>query len=228
MTKVRTPLILVNFKTYTETTGKKAVDFAKIAEKISLETKVCIGLAPQLADIAPISRLVSIPIFAQHIDPVKPGSFTGHVLAESVKAAGAVGTLINHSERQLKLVDIEMTIERAREAGLVSVVCTNSSAVSAAVASLKPDMIAVEPPELIGTGTPVSKAKPEVVTGAIELVKRINPDVVVLCGAGLTMGEDVAAALRLGTEGIVVASGIVKAKNPRKMLLEFAQAITKA
>ncbi|NIR87195.1 triose-phosphate isomerase [Candidatus Bathyarchaeota archaeon] len=228
MTKVRTPLILVNFKTYTETIGNKAVELAKTAEKISLETEVCIGLAPQLADIAPIARLVSIPIFAQHIDPVKAGSFTGHVLAESVREAGAVGTLINHSERQLKLVDIEAAIARAREASLVSVVCTNNTAVSAAVAALKPDMIAVEPPELIGTGVPVSEAKPEVVTGAIERVKRINPDVVVLCGAGLTMGKDVAAALRLGTEGIVVASGVVKAKSPHKVLLEFAQAITKA
>lgn len=218
----------MNFKTYSEATGKRAVELAKIAENISLETEVCIGLAPQFTDIEPTARLVSVPVFAQHIDPVKPGSFTGHVLAESVKEAGAVGTLINHSERQLKLVDIEASIARAREAGLVSVVCTNNTAVSAAVAALKPDMIAVEPPELIGTGIPVSKTKPEVVTGAIEFVKRINPDVVVLCGAGLTMGEDVAAALRLGTEGIVVASGVVKAKDPRKVLLEFAEAITKA
>jgi triosephosphate isomerase len=228
LTKVRAPLILVNFKTYSEATGKKAVKLAKIAENINLETEVCIGLAPQFTDIAPIARLVSVPVFAQHIDPVKPGSFTGHVLAESVKEAGAVGTLINHSERRLKLADIEATIARAREAGLVSVVCANNTAVSGAVAALKPDMIAVEPPELIGTGIPVSKAKPEVVTSAIELVKQINPDVVVLCGAGLTMGKDVAAALRLGTEGILVASGVVKAKDPHKVLLEFAEAITKA
>ena len=228
LTKVRTPLILVNFKTYSEATGKKAVELAKIAENISLETEVCIGLAPQLADIAPIARLVSVPVFAQHIDPVKPGSFTGHVLAESVKEAGAVGTLINHSERRLKLADIEAAIARARETGLVSVVCANNTAVSAALSALKPDMIAVEPPELIGTGIPVSEAKPEVVTSAIELVKQINPDVVVLCGAGLTMGKDVVAALRLGTEGILVASGVVKAKDPYKVLLEFAEAITKA
>ncbi len=228
MTKVRTPLILVNFKTYSEATGKKAIKLAKTAGNISLETEVCIGLAPQFTDIAPIARQVSVPVFAQHIDPVKPGSFTGHVLAESVKQAGAVGTLINHSERRLKLADIEATIARAREAGLVSLVCASSTDVSAAVAALGPDMIAVEPPELIGTGIPVSKAKPEVITGAIELVERINPDVLVLCGAGLTMGADVAAALRLGTKGILVASGVVKAKYPHKVLLEFAEAMTKA
>ena len=72
LTLVRTPLILVNFKTYLETTGKRAVELAKIAENISLETEVCIGLAPQFADIVPIARVVSVPVFAQHIDPVTP------------------------------------------------------------------------------------------------------------------------------------------------------------
>ena len=227
MTKVRTPLILVNFKTYSEATGEKAVKLAKTAEKISLETEVCIGIAPQFVDIAPISQAVSVPVFAQHIDPIAPVSFTGHVLPESIRAAGAVGTLINHSERQLTLAEIDATITRARESDLLSVVCTNNASVSAAAAALKPNMIAVEPPELIGTGIPVSKAKPEVVSGTVELVKRVNPDVVILCGAGITTGDDVAAALRLGTEGILVSSGIVKAKDPYKALLEFAESITK-
>lgn len=228
LTKIRTPLILVNFKTYSEATGRKAVKLAKTAEKISLETEVCIGLAPQFADIAPITSTVSIPVFAQHIDPIAPGSFTGHILPEAIRETGAVGTLINHSERRLKLADIDAIITRARESDLLSVVCANNAAVSAAAAALKPSMIAVEPPELIGTGIPVSKAKPEVVLSTVDLVKRINPDVVILCGAGITSGEDVAAALRLGTEGVLVASGVVKAKDPYKVLLEFAESITKA
>jgi len=169
---------------------------------------------------------MSVPVFAQHIDPIAPGSFTGHVLPESVKAAGAVGTIINHSERRLKLAQIDTAIKRSREVNLVSVVCTNNQAVSAAVATLRPDMIAVEPPELIGTGIPVSKAKPEVVTGTVKLVKQINPDVVILCGAGITRADDVAAALRLGTKGVLVASGVVKAKDPYKVLLEFAEKLT--
>jgi len=218
----------VNFKTYSEATGKKSLEIAKVAEKVSLETEVCVGLAPQFADIASTASSTAVPVFAQHIDPIKPGSFTGHILPEAVKEAGAVGTLINHSERRLKLADIDATIMRAREVGLISVVCTNNSAVSAAAAALKPNMIAVEPPELIGTGIPVSKAKPEVVTGTVELVKQVNPNVVILCGAGITKGEDVAAALQLGTEGVLVASGIVKAKDVYKALLDFAEAITKA
>lgn len=227
MTKIRTPIILVNFKTYLESTGKKALELAKIAEKVSLETDVCIAVAPQFTDISSIASSASIPVFAQHIDPIKYGSFTGHILAESIKEAGAIGTLINHSERQLKLIDIDAIIKRTQELDLISIVCANNPPVSAAIAALKPNMTAVEPPELIGTGIPVSKAKPEVVTSTVELIKQINPDVVVLCGAGITTGKDVAAALRLGTEGVLVASGVVKAKDTYKVLLEFAEAITK-
>ena len=225
--RVRVPIVLVNFKTYSEGTGKKALELAKMCKKVSSETGVCVGVAPQFADIAPIAGAVSVPVFSQHIDSVSAGSFTGHVLAESVKEAGAVGTLINHSERRLKLADIDAVVARARENGLISVMCSNNAMVSAAAAALKPDMIAVEPPELIGTGIPVSKAKPEVVSGTVELVRRLNRDVVILCGAGITRGDDVAAALRLGTEGVLVASGIVKAKDPYTVLVEFAQAMQK-
>jgi triosephosphate isomerase len=217
-------MIIVNFKTYSEATGKKAVELAKKAEKASNESSVLIGVAPQFADIATIAKAVCIPVLAQHIDPIKPGSYTGHVLAESVKEAGAVGTLINHSERQLKLSDINEVIGIARKNGLLSVVCANNPNISAAVATLKPDIIAIEPPELIGTGIPVSKAKPEVVTDTIKLVRKVNPTVTILCGAGISRGDDVAVALKLGTQGVLVASGIVKAKDQYRVLREFAKA----
>jgi len=224
LVQIRTPIVIVNFKTYAEGTGKKALELARAAEDVSRETGVCFAVAPQFVDIPPIVHQVDIPVFAQHIDPIKPGSHTGHILPEAVKEAGATGTLINHSECRLRLADIDAAITRARELNLVTVICTNNTSVSAAAAALNPDMIAVEPPELIGTGIPVSKAQPEVVTSTVESVKRINPEVTVLCGAGITSGEDVAAALKLGTEGVLVASGIVKAKDPRKVMKEFAEA----
>jgi len=227
LAKIKTPIVIVNFKTYAEGTGRKALELAKAAEEVSRETGICFSVAPQFVDIPIIVREVDIPVFAQHIDPIKPGSHTGHILPEAVKEAGADGTLINHSERRLRLADIDAAVTMARELDLITVVCTNNTSVSAAAAALKPDMIAVEPPELIGTGIPVSKAKPEVVTSTVEAVKKINPDVTVLCGAGITNGDDVAAALKLGTEGVLVASGIVKAKDPRKVMEEFAEAAKK-
>jgi len=222
--KFQTPIIIVNFKTYSEATGKKAIELAKKAEKTSNETHTFIAVAPQFADLTIVAKAVSIPVFAQHIDPIRPGSYTGHVLAESIKEAGAVGTLINHSERQLKLSDISEAIGITRENGLISVVCANNPNISVAVATLKPDIIAIEPPELIGTGIPVSKAKPEVVTDTIKLVRKVNPTITILCGAGISRGDDVAVALKLGTQGVLVASGIVKAKDQYRVLREFAEA----
>ncbi|MCW4044084.1 MAG: triose-phosphate isomerase [Candidatus Bathyarchaeota archaeon] len=220
--KFQTPIIIVNFKTYLEATGRKAVELAEKAEKVTRETNVCIAVAPQFVDIARVAHAVEIPVFAQHIDPIKPGSCTGHVLAEAVKEAGAVGTLINHSERQLKLAHIDATVKLARETDLVSCVCVNNPSVSAAAATLKPDIVSIEPPELIGTGVAVSKAQPEVVTDTVKLVRGINPSVTILCGAGISRGEDVRVALKLKTQGVLVASGIVKAKDPYSILREFA------
>ena len=215
-------MIIVNFKTYLEATGKRALGLAKQAEKASKETGVYIAVAPQFTDIKLVADHVEIPVYAQHIDPIKPGSSTGHVLVEAVKDAGAVGTLINHSERQIKLADIDAVIKLAKEHELISCLCTNNAATSASAAYLCPDIISIEPPELIGTGVAVSKAQPEVVTNTIRLVRKVNDEAVILCGAGISHGEDVAVALKLGTHGVLVASGIVKAKNPYMMLLEFA------
>ena len=224
---VKYPLILINFKAYREASGRRGLELAKVAEKVSKETGVTIGVAPQLTDLAFVAAQVDIPVFSQHVDDVPPGSYTGHVTLEAVKDAGAVGTMINHSERRVRADQVDVVVKRARELGLVTVVCTNTPEVTAAMAALGPDIVAIEPPELIGTGIPVSKAKPEVVTASVDLVKRINPNVKVLCGAGITTGDDVAAALRLGTVGVLLASGVVKAKDWEKAIRDLIEPIIK-
>ncbi len=224
---LQTPMVIVNFKTYLESTGKKAVELAKQAERASKETGACIIVAPQFADLAKIAEEVEIPVFAQHVDPIKPGNSTGHILVESVKEAGAVGTLINHSERQLRLIDIDAIIALTKEKGLTSCVCANNPSVSAAVAAMHPDITSVEPPELIGSGISVSKAKPEIITDTVKLVQKVNPKMTILCGAGISTAEDVSIALQLGTQGVLVASGIVKAKDPYSVLRAFADSTLK-
>jgi triosephosphate isomerase len=222
---LKVPTIVVNFKTYPEATGKNAVKMAKIMEKVAKKTKVSIAVCPQHADIWRIAKEVKIPVFAQHVDPVKPGRNTGWVVPETVKAAGATGTLINHSEHKLPLEQVKAVIARAREVGLITICCTADIEESRKSAEFAPDFIAIEPPELIGTGIPVSKAKPEIVAGAVEEIKKVNPNVEVLCGAGITTGEDVAKAIELGTKGVLVASGIVCAEDPRKVIEDMAKAI---
>jgi triosephosphate isomerase len=222
--KLQTPIIIVNFKTYLEATGQRAVILAKSAEKISKESGAFIIVAPQLVDLARVAEAVEIPVFAQHIDPIKPGSNTGHVLLEAVMEAGAVGTLINHSECQLKMADIDAIISLTHEKGLFSCVCAANPNESCGAAALGPDIVSIEPPELIGTGIAVSKAQPEVVTNTVNLVRKISSDMTILCGAGISKSEDVSVALKLGAQGVLVASGIVKAKDPYSILRAFADA----
>jgi triosephosphate isomerase len=211
-------LIVLNFKTYREATGQAAIRLAEICEDISNEYSIKIIVAPQIADIRAIVEAVEIPVYAQHVDGVGHGGFTGHVTAASLQAAGATGSLINHSERRLKLAEIEASIAACRATGLSTIVCTNNIATTRAAASMRPDFVAVEPPELIGSSIPVSKADPDVVRGSVDAVKKIEPGVGVLCGAGITHGEDLKAALELGSEGVLLASGIIKAKDQRKAL----------
>ncbi len=210
--------IVLNFKTYRESTGQEALRLAEICEDVSREYSVQMIVVPQVADIHAISRAVKIPVYAQHVDGAGYGGFTGHVTAASLMDAGAKGSLINHSERRLKLAEIEASISACRSFGLKTIVCTNNVATTKAAASLAPDFVAVEPPELIGSGIPVSKADPDVVRRSVEAVKDIAPGVGVLCGAGITHGEDLRAALDLGSEGVLLASGIIKAKDQRRAL----------
>ena len=226
--KVGFPLILVNFKTYREAMGKAAVSLAIAAGDVADRTGVCVAVAPQAVDIRMVVEASDAPVFAQHVDPVGHGQFTGHMLPEALADAGCAGTLINHSEHRLELQSIETTIKRAKEAKLLPVVCVDTVERGRTVAPFKPDVIAIEPPELIGSGTSVSKARPEVVSGAVEAVKGLEPWIRVLCGAGITSGSDASSALNLGAEGVLVASGVVKAKNPCEALMDLADAMLSA
>ncbi len=219
------PFLLINFKTYLEATGKKAVELALKMEKVSKETGVRVGVAPQFCDIEQVAAHVEIPVFAQHIDAITPGAFTGHVLAESVSAAGAIGTLINHSERNLTLPEVEKAVQHAREVGLTTVVCAGTARLGAAVALSEPDTVAIEPPDLIGTGRAVSKENPQILTDSVRRIRSVNSTVTILCGAGISTGEDVYAALKLGTNGVLVASGVVKAPKPEEVVLDFCNAV---
>ena len=219
------PLIVLNFKTYAESMGEKALLMAKYCEEVSIGSGVEIIACPQTPDIFRVAGLVKIPVFAQHIDSVGAGSYTGHITADCILCAGAKGTLINHSERRILLSEIDSAIQSAKKAGLVTIVCTNNIAVSSAAAALSPDFVAVEPPELIGSGIPVSKANPEIVSGSLRAVKKINPNVKVLCGAGISTGDDVAAAIGLGAQGVLLASGVIKAKDQKAALFDLVKNI---
>ena len=220
MVEIKLPLILINFKCYSESIGEKAVKLAKICEKISQEKEISIIVSPQHADIFRISQSVKIPIFAQAIDPITPGKHTGHILPEDVKEAGASGSLINHSEHPVSLEEIEACIKRLRELELKSCVCVPDLNMTEKVVEMKPDFIAFEVPELVGTGKAISKFQPDSVKKFVEIVSKVE-GTIPLCGAGISTGEDVKAALDLGTKGVLIASAFVKSEDPEKKLREL-------
>jgi len=125
----------------------------------------------------------------------------------------------------MKIADIDYLVKKCRKFGLTSIVCTNNIDVSMACSLLNPDYIAIEPPELIGGDISVTSASPEIVENSVKNIKKINPKVKVLCGAGVKTGKDVKKALELGTEGVLLASGVVKAENPEKVLRDLVDGI---
>ncbi len=214
-------VIIINFKAYGEGSGKRALKLAEIVDEVSAKVDDYIAVAPNFLDIPEIVLSFNVDVFAQHVDAVSFGSHTGRITAEVLKEKGAKGSLINHSERRLKLADIDFLVSKFKELDLVSVVCTNNVATTAAASALSPDYVAIEPPELIGSGIPVSKAEPEIVENSVKAAKDVNAGVRVLCGAGITKHEDYVTALDLGADGVLLASGIVKAKDQKKALEEL-------
>jgi triosephosphate isomerase len=214
-------IAVINFKTYEQATGERAVKLAKICEKVANDTGTDVIIAVQNLDLFHVSREVSIPVFAEHIDPISFGAHTGKDLPEALVDNGATGVLINHSEDKEELADIEASIKRAKGVGLQTIVCAPTAASSEAIAALGADLVAVEPPELIGGDISVSKAQPELISDTVRLVHSIDERIPVLCGAGIKDHEDVRIATRLGCKGILVASGITKAADPEKALLDL-------
>jgi triosephosphate isomerase len=219
---IKTPAIVVNFKTYLESSGKEALALAKLCDAVAKETGASIVVAPPFTDLALVAASVDIPVYAQHADEVKPGNTTGHVALENIKASGASGTLLNHSERRIKVAEIHDLIGRARSLHLATVVCTNNPGVSVACAAMGPDAVAVEPPELIGGDISVTTANPGVVSETVRVIRSVRTDVAVLCGAGVKGRADVSKAIELGSDGVLLASGVVKAKDRRAVLLDLA------
>jgi len=219
-------LFIINFKNYDNISGSKSLKLAKIAAKFSRKYKIKIAVCPPLHVISEITK-ISIPVFAQHVDTAKVGSTTGYTVPELVKKSGVSGSLINHSEHRIASKEISELVYRLKKLKMTSVVCVRNVSEAKKYSRLSPDYIAIEPPELIGTGKAVSKEKPQVITNSVKAVKDAKNSTRLLCGAGIISGDDVSRALGLGARGILVASGIVRAKNWEKAIEEFALAFVK-
>ncbi len=211
-------MIFINFKTYKQGTGQAAFELAKICQKVAKKTSVQIFPLVQAADIFNLAHQ-GLKVWAQHVDNINFGPHTGQILPQAVADAGAEGILLNHSEHKLPVEVVKETLKRCQTLGLKTLVCSDSLEEAKVIAEAKPDLIAYEPPEFIGSRTDsVSTAKPEVIKDFVNEIKKIP----VLVGAGIHSQKDVRMALQLGTKGILVATDVVLAEKPEKQLLELA------
>ncbi len=219
---MRDVVFIINFKAYEKGIGKRAVELAKILERAKDELGCEIWVAVQPTDIYQIAKATKLRVLAQHIDPIEFGAHTGWIHPKAIRDAGAYGTLINHSEHRLELDQIKKTIDAARKWDLITVVCAPDLELISKILEFNPDFIAYEPPELIGGDISVSKAKPEIVKKAVEICKDRVP---LLIGAGIKTGEDIKKGIELGAKGFLIASGVVKAKDPYEKMKEFTDAL---
>jgi triosephosphate isomerase len=196
-----------------------------LLEEVGKAAGVPVAIAPATPDLARVAAAVGIPVLAQHVDPIDAGAFTGFVPPEAIRASGAWGSLLNHSEHPVPLVDVRDSVRRLSTLGLVAVVCARDVSAARRLARAHPRYLAVEPPELIGGDRAVSTARPEVVSGSVDAVRAVAPGTRVLCGAGVHDRRDVRRALELGSAGILVSSAVTRAADARAALEELLAGI---
>ncbi|NOJ27147.1 MAG: triose-phosphate isomerase [Nitrososphaera sp.] len=211
--------LIINFKNYADAAAGKTLELALAAQDVARKMNLEIVLAPPQPSLAMVCRAVDIPVLCQHVDDSQEGSTTGFFVPEIAKLYGAAGSLINHSEHRIDIAIIERLVKRLRKLEMISVVCAQTPDEVARIADFEPDFIAIEPPELIGSGRAVSKENPAIITDSINAA---GGKAKVICGAGITDKGDIARAMELGSLGILVASGVVKAKSWPDKISELA------
>lgn len=216
--------LIINLKNYPEISGEGSINLAKEAAFVHEASNVEIILAPPPPILHAVAGSTGLPIISQHVDDIQMGASTGFIVPEIVKSSGAVGSLINHSEHKIGFQNIKNLVERLSTIDMVSIVCAADVEEVTKISSLRPDFIAIEPPELIGSGIAVSRANPSIIVDSVRAAHTGSPSTRVLCGAGIVDKDDVKKALDLGASGILVASGVVKSPSWKKKIEELSSA----
>ena len=206
--------------------GDQILDLARIADEAAAKYDVRVIYTTPYADIRRVAENVkNIKVFAPHMDDIPVGRGLACVLGESLKAAGAVGVMLNHAERPLPASTLARTLNRARELGLMSIVCADSMTETRAVAQMHPDLMITEPTELIGTG---QAADLSYVKTSVDAIQSIDPNIGILVGGGISNGTDVYNTIMAGADATGSSSGIVKAADPGAMVHEMLAAVRQA
>ncbi|PIU89479.1 triose-phosphate isomerase [archaeon CG06_land_8_20_14_3_00_37_11] len=220
--EIMKPIIIVNFKAYREGLGSQGLELAQLLSKY--ENVIMSVPAPLIGIIAGLSMHNmacdrKAGVFAQHVDAVTDGAHTGSITAAEVKEAGATGSLVNHSERRIPFNDIKKIISVLRTEKLTSILCCQNLKEAVKFKKLKPDYLAYEPEELIGGDVSVSDTKPGIIKDIVEAVKPVK----ILVGAGIKTRKDIQKSIKLGAYGVLIASGVIKAEDKKKIIKELIE-----
>lgn len=223
-TKIRAPFFETSVKNYIF--GDAVLEYAKAADAAAKEHDVDVLFVAPYTDIRRVrentDRLI---VLAPHMDAIKPGRGIADVLPEALKAAGAQGVVLNHSEKPVTLNILRKTIDRANELDLLTFVCADTVAEAQAIAQLHPDILNPEPTELIGSGTVTDMGY---VKEVIRAVKSINPSILVEQAAGITTAQQVYEFIMAGSEAAGSASGILTSANPYALLNDMVRSVKQA
>lgn len=214
------PLIVVNFKTYASASGAESLRLLRAMEQASSAKATFVACVSAFDLSTCATGANSVEVWSQHLDPVGLGGFTGWLEPSTAIARGAQGTIINHAEHKVDHDKVAALMAMLPE-GFPVCACAADVDEARALAALGPTFIAVEPPELIGGDVSVTSADPSIVSDTVAAVRETNPDVRVLCGAGVKNGADVAKAIELGAEGVLLASGVTKAHDVEAVLADL-------
>ena len=206
--------------------GDVLLDIARGLDELSEKYDVDVILDVPDTEIYNIAHNTKrIHVYSQHMGSLAVGKGMGRTLPEAVKAAGAVGVMLNHAEHKLTMEKLEAAIKRADEVGLATMVCADSIEEVQQIAKLGPNILVAEPTELIGTGKPADK---EYVDAVIKCIREINPDIKPFPSAGISKGEDCYNIIKAGSSASGCSSAIAKAENPLALAEEMIAAVRKA
>lgn len=223
---LKKPFFMFNPKSYLY--GEKLLELAKIADTLAEEyaDTMSIFVTAPFTDLAKIKASTAhIIVTAQHMDGMELGRGMGHIPPESLVHAGAGAVFLNHAEHPLTLSQLVKAVARAKELGLISVVCADSLMEATLIAHLEPEIILCEPTELIGTGETSDASYIEKTNAAI---RGVSSDILVMQAAGISTADDVYRTISLGADGTGCTSGIVKAEDSKTMLKDMIHACAKA
>ena len=216
-------MIFVNYKTFEESSGPKALVLTKILEEAAHQSQVKIIPVVQIIDAESVISGTALEVWIQHVDPISYGAHTGWTLPEEAAKIGVSGVFLNHSEHKFDNFDTLSTANgKAMSANLKTLIFAGDLDELKKVCELTPTYVAYEPAELVGsTTTSVAQAQPEIISQASEIAKAAGLPLIV--GAGIHNLSDVKKSLELGAVGVAVATDVVKAVDPKMELMELTE-----